>query len=113
MNIHASLSLDAKWIVSWIVKIPSKIDLPGTNPVCSSEISLGKKPFSLLARILAKILYIVFHKAIGRKSPGCSGPSFLGIRVIKEQLILASKDPPFLDASIAFQRSSLKMSQHF
>ena len=84
-----------------------------TKPVCSLEISLDKRGFNQLDRILEKILYMVLHKAIGVKSLGFSGFSSLGIRVKNVKLILDNNKPPFLVASIAFQRSRPMMSQHF
>jgi hypothetical protein len=90
--------------------MPSKIDHPGTNPVCSSEMSLGSRGFNRLVNTLEKILYMVLHKAIGLKSPGFSGFSFLGIKAKKVEFISDKIEPPFLEASIAFHKSIPIMS---
>ena len=76
MNILATLFLLAEWIVSWITSIPSRIDLPGTKPICSLDISLESIGLSRFAKILDKNLYIVLYKAIGLKSPGFQDPLF-------------------------------------
>jgi hypothetical protein len=77
------------------MKTLSRILLPSTNPVWFGLIMPGRKACSLLARALARILYMLPNKVIGLQFPSLERSPVLGIKVIRPLLMKAEASPEF------------------
>ncbi len=69
--------------------------LPSTKPVWPGFITFGRKAWSLLANVLARILYRLPSNVIGRQFPSLAWSPDLGIKVMSP-LLINSEVSPFL-----------------
>jgi len=82
----------------------SRMLLPLTKPVWPGLIIFKRKTWSLLASVLARILYKLPSKVIGRQFPSLAWSPNLGIRVMSPLLISYEVSPLLSIAENAWSR---------
>lgn len=82
-----------------------------TYQVFSSNMSMGRRGLSLLAKTLVMILKVTLQREIGQKAFGVKYLSSFGMRIMKVALKEGSTPRVLQDSSTIFQTSSLMKFQ--